>query len=64
MNEMRSMLVEVDGLVVEVPLDTLISSIINNYEAIIDIGSEMNVIEYRNSTAKLVSEMENFDARR
>lgn len=60
---MRNMLVEVDGLVVEVPLDTPISSVIKNYKELKDMGSEMNVLEYKDSPV-LVSEMENFDARR
>lgn len=44
---MRVMIVEVDGMRVEFPLNTSIESVRNQYNELKQMGSEMNIIEYK-----------------
>lgn len=44
---MRVMIVEVDGMRVEFPLNTSIVSIRNQYKELKAMGSEMNIVEYK-----------------
>lgn len=44
---MRVMIVEVDGMRVEFPLNTSIESIRNQYNELKTMGSEMNIVEYK-----------------
>ncbi len=44
---MRVMIVDVDGLRVELPLTTTIESMRVTYKQLEKMGSEMNVVEYK-----------------
>ena len=44
---MRVMIIEVDGMRVEFPLNTSIVSIINQYNELKQMDSEMNIVEYK-----------------
>ena len=44
---MRVMIIEVDGMRVEFPLNTSIESIRNQYRELKEMGSEMNIVEYK-----------------
>lgn len=44
---MRVMIIEVDGMRVEFPLNTSIESVRNQYNELKQMGSEMNIIEYK-----------------
>ena len=44
---MRVMIIEVDGMRVEFPLNTSIESIRNQYKELKEMDSEMNIVEYR-----------------
>lgn len=43
---MRMMIIEVDGLRVELPMDYSIASIVSTYKQLLAMGCEMNVIAY------------------
>lgn len=44
---MRVMIIDVDGLRVEMPLTTTIDSLIKTYNELKEMDSEMNIVEYR-----------------
>lgn len=44
---MRVMIIEVDGMRVEFPLNTSVESVRNQYNELKEMGSEMNIVEYR-----------------
>lgn len=44
---MRVMVIDVDGMRVEFPLNTSIESVRNQYNELKEMGSEMNIIEYK-----------------
>ena len=44
---MRVMIIEVDGMRVEFPLNTSIVSVRKQYNELKQMGSEMNIVEYR-----------------